>query len=102
MDPYTVIEAEPVVIRPMGGAFDPLVNHSARAIVNFGVGVEQRLSSKTTVYGSWMQDASAAVSDPELNQGVIPFAIDRCGRRVLPYGTRQRTASMFSSTGSRL
>lgn len=67
VDPYTVIEAEPVVIRPTGGAFDPSVNHSARAIVNFGVGVEQRLSSKMTVYGSWMRDASSAVSDPELN-----------------------------------
>jgi hypothetical protein len=68
VDPFDVMEAEPIESRPTGDfVFDPTVTHSLRSIFNFGAGIQHRFSERVTAYGAVMKDASAAIRDPELN-----------------------------------
>lgn len=62
---YDVLEPQPFVAQSSGDTLLPRYSDAARAVTNWGIGIEHHLARRTTLYGGFITDRSAFVYDPE-------------------------------------
>lgn len=62
---YTVMEGEPVPSQVPGDTIDLALTHEAISVINATVGIRQRLSPKTALYGGFSLDHSSFSGNPE-------------------------------------
>jgi hypothetical protein len=62
---YDVIETEPFAAQGSGDTVATRYTAAARAVTNWGFGVEHRVGTGTRLYGGFITDRSAQVPDPD-------------------------------------
>lgn len=70
---YVVIEGEDFTSQSGGKQLPSKVTHKVDSVLNFALGVEQRLSRKFTLYGSFWTDYSARKGQTTTNLSVADF-----------------------------
>jgi hypothetical protein len=72
---YTVMEGSQVVSQVPGDTHQAVLVHEAISVVNWDLGVGQRLNAKTALYGGWALDRSAFKGDPNKSINVSNWNI---------------------------